>query len=303
MALSPVALTDTFDVWRTRTNQIIVLAEQTESNLSSIGVSVNAYANSVGTSGNAYATAVGTSGNAFATSVGTSGNTYATAVGTSGNAYATAIGTSGNAYATAVGAAGNTYTLAAFDKANTTTYTSNLVISVADNINAALRITQTGTAPAIRVEDSANPDSTPFIVDATGNVGIGLQTPLYKLDVRGTTDLDSSIRAVNNGTETSNLATVVVATGSSVQGSITAQGNQNVLVGTDTNHPLVLRTNATERVRVDLTGNVLVGRTTSTVGNNVKLDVNGAINASAVLVNGNEAVTTGKAIAMAIVFG
>lgn len=50
-------------------------------------------------------------------------------------------------------------------------------------------------------------------------------------------------------------------------------------------------------------GNVLIGRTDSTVGNNVKLDVNGAINASAVLINQTLAATVGKAIAMTIVFG
>lgn len=42
----------------------------------------------------------------------------------------------------------------------------------------------------------------------------------------------------------------------------------------------------TETARFTYTGNVLIGRTDSTVGQNVKLDVNGAINASAVLVNG-----------------
>lgn len=55
-------------------------------------------------------------------------------------------------------------------------------------------------------------------------------------------------------------------------------------------------------------GNVIVGRTTnSTAGQNIRLDVAGAINASAVLVNGSAisggGITTGKAIAMAIVFG
>ena len=62
---------------------------------------------------------------------------------------------------------------AAFDKANSTTYTSNVVISVTDNTNAALRITQTGTGHAILVEDDTNPDSTPFVVSNTGVVGIG----------------------------------------------------------------------------------------------------------------------------------
>jgi hypothetical protein len=47
----------------------------------------------------------------------------------------------------------------------------------------ALRITQTGTGNALLVEDSTNPDSTPFVVDASGNVGIGTSSPAYKLDV------------------------------------------------------------------------------------------------------------------------
>lgn len=47
-------------------------------------------------------------------------------------------------------------------------------ISVTDNTNAALRITQLGTGNALVVGDSANPDSTPFMIDASGNVGIGV---------------------------------------------------------------------------------------------------------------------------------
>jgi hypothetical protein len=39
--------------------------------------------------------------------------------------------------------------------------------------SSALRITQTGSGDALVVEDSANPDSTPFIVKANGQVGIG----------------------------------------------------------------------------------------------------------------------------------
>ena len=41
-----------------------------------------------------------------------------------------------------------------------------------------------------------------------------------------------------------------------------------------------------ERVRIDSTGNVLINRTTSTVGLNTKLDINGAVNAAAYYVNG-----------------
>jgi len=64
-------------------------------------------------------------------------------------------------------------------------FTAPSVISV-DSSSDALRITQTGTGNALVVEDSANPDSTPFIVDSNGNVTIGTTTaqtstnyPLY----------------------------------------------------------------------------------------------------------------------------
>ena len=47
----------------------------------------------------------------------------------------------------------------------------------------ALRITQTGAGNALLVEDAANPDSTPFVVGASGNVGIGTTSPGHPLTV------------------------------------------------------------------------------------------------------------------------
>jgi hypothetical protein len=67
----------------------------------------------------------------------------------------------------------------------TNTFTSNQIISVTDNTNAALRVTQLGTGNAILVEDSSNPDSSPFVVDNAGSVGIGTSSPAQKLDVTG----------------------------------------------------------------------------------------------------------------------
>ena len=49
-----------------------------------------------------------------------------------------------------------------------------------------VRITQTGSGNALRVEDNANPDSTSFIIDNDGQVGIKTSQPNYDLDVRGT---------------------------------------------------------------------------------------------------------------------
>jgi len=53
---------------------------------------------------------------------------------------------------------------------STTTFNASPVISVTDNTNAALRVTQLGTGNALLVEDSTNPDSTPFVIDANGKV-------------------------------------------------------------------------------------------------------------------------------------
>lgn len=45
-----------------------------------------------------------------------------------------------------------------------------------NSASTAFTINQTGAGAAILVEDETSPDSTPFIVDATGNVGIGTST-------------------------------------------------------------------------------------------------------------------------------
>ena len=67
--------------------------------------------------------------------------------------------------------------------------------------------------------------------------------------------------------------------------------NGNLAIGTaNTGKSLVFFTGGTlaanEDARFDPSGNLLIGRTSSTVGLGVKLDINGAINASAVYING-----------------
>jgi hypothetical protein len=56
--------------------------------------------------------------------------------------------------------------------------TGNTIISGTDNSNAMLRITQLGTGNALLVEDSTNPDSSPFVIDASGLVVQGYTAPL-----------------------------------------------------------------------------------------------------------------------------
>ena len=72
----------------------------------------------------------------------------------------------------------------------TLTNTGNAIIS--DNsANAALRITQVGAGNALLVEDEANPDATPFVVSASGLVGVGTTSPTSNLTVEGLTEVRS----------------------------------------------------------------------------------------------------------------
>ena len=61
---------------------------------------------------------------------------------------------------------------------NGATINGNTVIAVTDNTNAALRITQLGTGNALLVEDSTNPDASPFVISAGGQVVMGYTAQL-----------------------------------------------------------------------------------------------------------------------------
>ena len=65
------------------------------------------------------------------------------------------------------------------------------VISVTDNTNAALRVTQLGTGNALEIEDTTNPDSSPFVVDANGVLIKGRSTTVSTkvLATAGTLDV------------------------------------------------------------------------------------------------------------------
>lgn len=65
------------------------------------------------------------------------------------------------------------------------TLSGNVVVD-SNSSSTALRITQVGSGNALVVEDSANPDSTPFTITATGSVGIGTGSPAVSLAVSST---------------------------------------------------------------------------------------------------------------------
>lgn len=73
------------------------------------------------------------------------------------------------------------------DRLGIGTATPGAKLNIVDNsANDAIRITQTGTGNALVVEDSANPDATPFVVDFNGFVGVGTTTPTYPIHVKYT---------------------------------------------------------------------------------------------------------------------
>jgi len=190
------------------------------------------------------------------------------------------------------------------DVANT--FTANQIISVTDNTNAALRITQTGTGNALVVEDSTNPDATPFVVDASGKLLVGTSTARSNLFNAGVTSLHqvetlggSTVEclAVRNANDTTGADLVLAKSRGTAIGSNTiVQSGDRVgtiaFMGSDgsefvqaarinaevdgtpgTNDMpgrLVFSTTAdgasspTERMRIDSSGNVLVGKTTQT---------------------------------------
>lgn len=166
--------------------------------------------------------------------------------------------------------------------------TGNQVIEVNDNTNAALRITQTGSGNALVVEDSANPDSTPFVVDASGNVGIGTtQNDFSKLELKtGTYNVSQAEDGFVLKLQTSEGE-------SAFSGGLTIQTNSGgtptvSLVSTDdptarTFQPFIesssiganqytkFLTAGTERMRIDSSGRILVGTTSTTPNPGVSL--------------------------------
>jgi hypothetical protein len=86
---------------------------------------------------------------------------------------------------------------------------------------------------------TGNTYASKFYIDASGNVGIGTTAPAYRLQVQ----FDAAV--------TAGSCNILMSAEGGAQGSI----------GTTTNHNLLLKTNSAERMRIDSSGNLLVGTT------------------------------------------
>jgi hypothetical protein len=105
--------------------------------------------------------------------------------------------------------------------------TARLDIAV-NSASDAVRINQTGAGNALVVEDSTSPDSTPFVVSATGSVGIGTTTPAVKLDVVGSAiisgdlTVDTNTLYVDSGNDRVGVGTITPGTKLDVVGTANA---------------------------------------------------------------------------------
>jgi hypothetical protein len=162
---------------------------------------------------------------------------------------------------------------------------------------AKFHINNTTTGATFLAEDSTNPDSTPFIIDASGNTGIGttnIQSGGTKLHISGNSRV-LALEGFNHvyqefypqGLSSGRFGYF----GYPSVGSTTLRIFNEVSGGT-----LSFGTSGTSRVTIDISGNIGIGTTTPTQ----LLDVNGTIRSrvtnGAILIGGSETSISGTPI-------
>ena len=107
---------------------------------------------------------------------------------------------------------------------STTLFVDSTTYSVGIGVyppQAKLHVNNTSfAANSLLVDDSTNPDSTPFVIDNSGNTGIGILTPAAKLHVAGTTLMSAS---------TQNVLTVIGSGNTSSPPIFSVQGSNGEL--------------------------------------------------------------------------
>jgi len=163
-------------------------------------------------------------------------------------------------------------------KASTNTFTASQVISVTDNTNAALRVTQLGTGAAFVVEDSTSPDSTQFIINADGDASFGQNVIAgAKLNVNGNLRV-VGISTLAGGFNSSSASTITISSGSTVPLTIQNNGTGNSFVVNDE------ASDSTPFV-IDAAGKVCIA--SSSPSSNANLSVAGGVNILAARILGH----------------
>jgi uncharacterized protein YaaQ len=138
------------------------------------------------------------------------------------------------------------------------------ITSPAETVQGAL--TTTGnTILGDATTDTLNVGAGGLVKDASGNVGIGTSSPTSKLDVLSTSGANI-VYSRNTGTTSSDSSQMHCVSGSVILQSYAYNFAGEAVTGTQSNHPFVFRTNSAERMRIDASGNLLVGGTSNAVG-------------------------------------
>jgi len=129
--------------------------------------------------------------------------------------------------------------------------------------------------------DTLNVGNGGLVKDASGNVGIGTLTPTAPLHIAAT-GTDHQLFVKNTGTAASDDAIILVQTGSTgttstISGLYFGDGDSSSIGRLNYNHSnnsMAFFTDSTERMRIDSSGNLLVGITSQVEGS--KLSVSGS---------------------------
>lgn len=148
------------------------------------------------------------------------------------------------------------------------TVTGPTIVDV-NSASTALRITQVGAGNALSVEDSTNPDSSPFVVDASGLVGIGTTSPSTPLHIKSASN-PTELRIESSSTSDFSGGQIQFVSenrfrafiGGVANGLSANAGGLLLFYVTDTSG------NNTERMRIDSAGVVTIAGAAPAVGTN-----------------------------------
>lgn len=158
--------------------------------------------------------------------------------------------------------------------------TTAITLDTSQNATFAGKVTSAGSLTL-----ASNGSTTAVTIDTSQNVGIGTTSPATKLQISGTSgSLNTRINAGNTGLDVTNTdATGVTDLATSPLGA----GGKAMTFTTYTGSA------SAERMRIDSSGNVLVG-TTSSVGGKISCVNSGDAIVGQVLVNNNYSTYLGK---------
>lgn len=148
----------------------------------------------------------------------------------------------------------------------TTNSFSDIQVIDVNSASTALRVTQRGTGAAFLVEDAAS-DTTPFIIDASGNVGVGISIPTVKLHVNSvaTGATAELLRLANTGTGGNTKSQISFYAANTLYGSITsgygAATPEMVFDILTNNGAFIWNSLGSERMRIHSTGRISIGST------------------------------------------